>query len=79
MSDNRTLWEQFYHRIRAGVVNWNRATTGTSGRLPFGETGLSGNYRPSGFFAVDHCSYPTASIEVDRVAIPKKLTPGIKL
>lgn len=79
LSDNRTLWEQFYRRIRAGVVNWNRETTGASGRLPFGGTGLSGNYRPNGFFAVDYCSYPTASIELDRLAIPKKLTPGIDL
>ena len=79
LSDNPTLWEQFFRRIRAGVVHWNRQTTGASGRLPFGGIGFSGNHRPGGYFAVDYCSYPTASIELDRVAMPNKLTPGIDL
>ncbi len=53
----------FLHRVRAGVINWNRQTTGASGKLPFGGVGLSGNHRPSGFFAADYCSYPVASLE----------------
>ena len=79
LSDNRALWEQFYRRIRAGVVHWNRQTTGASGRLPFGGIGFSGNHRPGGYFAIDYCSYPTASIELDRVVMPNKPTPGIDL
>jgi succinylglutamic semialdehyde dehydrogenase len=59
------------------VVNWNRPTTGASGRLPFGGVGLSGNHRPSGYFAADYCSYPVASLEVGTLALPQKLAPGV--
>lgn len=56
-------YEQFYRRIRAGIINWNSPLIGASGEAPFGGIGNSGNYRPSGFFAADYCSYPVASIE----------------
>ena len=79
LSDDRTLWERFYRHIRAGVVNWNRPLTGASSALPFGGVGDSGNHRPSAYFAADYCSYPVASLEIDRVAMPEKLTPGIEL
>jgi succinylglutamic semialdehyde dehydrogenase len=69
LCDRRDLYEQFYKGIRAGVVNWNRPTTGASGALPFGGVQLSGNYRPSGFWAADYCSYPVASIEVEALKI----------
>ncbi len=75
-SDERPLWDDFRRRIRAGVVNWNRPTTGASGRLPFGGVGRSGNHRPSGFFAIDYCGHPVASLERDRVA-PPPLPPGL--
>ena len=55
-------FEQFRHQVRAGVVNWNRQTTGASGRLPFGGLGDSGNHRPVGYWAVDACSDPVASL-----------------
>lgn len=77
LSDSRELYEQFYLRIRAGVVNWNRPTTGASGQLPFGGIGISGNHRPSGFWAADYCSYPIASLEAPKVVLPAKLPPGI--
>ena len=79
LSDDRTLWERFYRTIRAGVVNWNRPLTGASSALPFGGIGDSGNHRPSAYFAADYCSYPVASLEIERVAMPEKLTPGIEL
>ena len=79
LSDDRSLWERFYRRIRAGVVNWNRPLTGASSGLPFGGVGESGNHRPSAYFAADYCSYPVASLEIERVAMPEKLTPGIEL
>jgi succinylglutamic semialdehyde dehydrogenase len=79
LSDDRTLWERFYRSIRAGVVNWNRPLTGASSALPFGGIGDSGNHRPSAYFAADYCSYPVASLEIERVAMPEKLTPGIEL
>ena len=79
LSDDRAAWDEFYRSIRAGVVNWNRPLTGASSALPFGGIGDSGNHRPSAYFAADYCSYPVASLEIERVAMPKKLTPGIEL
>jgi len=76
LCDERPLWETFRRHIRAGVVNWNRQTTGASARLPFGGIGRSGNHRPSGFFAIDSCSHPVASLERDAVA-PPPLPPGL--
>ncbi|MBE7440527.1 MAG: succinylglutamate-semialdehyde dehydrogenase [Spirochaetales bacterium] len=63
LSDNRGNWEIFRKQAQAGVVNWNRQTTGASGQLPFGGIGQSGNYRPGGYFAIDYCAYPVASLE----------------
>jgi succinylglutamic semialdehyde dehydrogenase len=77
LSDNRDLYERFFRKIRAGVVNWNRQTTGASGALPFGGIGQSGNHRPSGYWAADYCSYPVASLENAKLAMPAQLTPGI--
>lgn len=77
ISDERPLFDAFRHRVRAGVVNWNRQTTGASARLPFGGVGRSGNQRPSGFFAIDYCGYPVASLERDRVT-PPAAPPGLE-
>jgi succinylglutamic semialdehyde dehydrogenase len=78
-SDDAKLWQSFYHRVRAGVVNWNRPLTGASSQLPFGGIGCSGNHRPSAFFAADYCSYPIASMEADFLSLPEKVAPGIDL
>ena len=77
LSDDRALYDKFRRKVRAGVVNWNRPTTGASGRLPFGGVGLSGNHRPSGYYAADYCSYPVASLEVPTLSLPQKPSPGI--
>ena len=77
LSDSRELYELFFRKIRAGVVNWNRQTTGASGLLPFGGVGQSGNHRPSGFYAADYCSYPIASLENATLSMPSQMTPGI--
>jgi succinylglutamic semialdehyde dehydrogenase len=79
LSDNRELYERFFRKIRAGVVNWNRQTTGASGSLPFGGVGLSGNHHPSGYWAADYCSYPVASLEHPKVSMPTQLSPGFSL
>jgi len=60
-------WDKFLNRIRAGVVNWNRPTTGAAGSMPFGGLGASGNHRPSAYYAADYCAYPVASFEADAV------------
>jgi succinylglutamic semialdehyde dehydrogenase len=77
ISDKRGLWDAFLEGIRAGVVNWNRPTTGASGKLPFGGVGESGNHRPSAYYAADYCAYPMASMEAGKAALPAQLPPGI--
>jgi len=77
LSDDPATYEKFRKRVRAGVINWNRPTTGASGRLPFGGVGLSGNHRPSGYYAADYCSYPVASLEVPTLSLPSKPVPGL--
>lgn len=77
--EERNLYEQFLAHVRAGVLNWNRPTTGASSEAPFGGVGKSGNHRPSGYYAADYCSYPVASIESSHLAVPDKLTPGLQV
>lgn len=67
ISDDQARWDRFQQRIRAGVVNWNRPTTGAAGAAPFGGLGASGNHRPSAYYAADYCAYPVASFEADAV------------
>jgi len=78
LSDDAGLYDPFFAEIRAGVVNFNRPTTGASSALPFGGIGLSGNHRPSAAFAADYCSYPVASMEAPALASPEKLPVGIQ-
>lgn len=77
LSDDRASFERFWREVRAGVVNWNRQTTGASGRLAFGGVGRSGNHRPAGGWAADYCSDPIASLEAPRLEPPGSLPPGL--
>jgi succinylglutamic semialdehyde dehydrogenase len=61
-------FEAFRRRIRAGIINWNRPTTGASSAAPFGGIGLSGNHRPSAFYAADYCAYPVATLQSEKVS-----------
>lgn len=79
LSDDEALYRRFFQEVRAGVVNWNQQLTGASSRAPFGGVGLSGNNRPSAFFAADYCAYPVASLEQPVVAIPAEMPPGLVL
>ncbi len=58
--DDPAVWETARDRLRVGVLNWNRPTTGASGALPFGGQGASGNLRPSAAYAADYCAYPVS-------------------
>ncbi len=77
LCDDLDLYEEFRRSIRAGVVNWNRQTTGASSRMPFGGVGSSGNHRPGAYFMVDHCVYPVASIEAENLSMPASVIPGL--
>jgi len=77
LSPSEDLWKRFAIKARAGVVNWNRPTTGAASSAPFGGVGKSGNHRPSAYYAADYCAYPVASIETAELEMPAKLSPGI--
>ena len=62
-------FETFRRRVRAGIINWNRPTTGASSAAPFGGVGLSGNQRPSAFYAADYCAYPVATLQSAEVSL----------
>ena len=66
ISEDEALWRRFVQKSRAGVVNWNRPTTGAASNMPFGGLGASGNHRPSAYYAADYCAYPVASFEAPR-------------
>jgi succinylglutamic semialdehyde dehydrogenase len=77
ISNDEKLWKIFQVRARAGIVNWNRPTTGAASSAPFGGVGQSGNHRPSAYYAADYCAYPVASIENNVLEMPAKLSPGM--
>ncbi len=77
LSPSEDLWKRFAVRARAGIVNWNRPTTGAASSAPFGGVGKSGNHRPSAYYAADYCAYPVASIETSELEMPAKLSPGL--
>lgn len=79
LSDSLPHYQQFYQSVRAGLINWNRPTTGAASTLPFGGVGISGNHRPSAYFAADYCAYPVASMEQPLLSRPDKMLPGINL
>ena len=60
------MYDKFWANVRAGVINWNKPTNGAPSNAPFGGIGLSGNHRPSAFYAADYCAYPVTSVEADR-------------
>ncbi|WP_432454715.1 MULTISPECIES: succinylglutamate-semialdehyde dehydrogenase [unclassified Agarivorans] len=77
LSHDPLKWENFRHRIRAGIVNWNRSITGASSAAPFGGVGASGNHRASAKYAADYCAYPVASMEGEASVMPAVLSPGL--
>lgn len=79
ISNSEKHYQHFFRNIQAGLINWNRPTTGASGSLPFGGIGASGNHRPSAYFASDYCAYPIASLEKESIELPQTLLPGISV
>ena len=61
-------FHQAWAELRAGVINWNRPTNGAPSTAPFGGLGLSGNHRPSAYYAADYCAYPVVSVEGEAVS-----------
>jgi len=60
------MYDRFWANVRAGVINWNKPTNGAPSGAPFGGVGLSGNHRPSAYYAADYCAYPVTSSEAEQ-------------
>jgi succinylglutamic semialdehyde dehydrogenase len=68
ISDDPALWARVKSELRAGILNWNRPTTGASGAMPFGGPGLSGSLRPSAYYAADYVAFPVATQLAEKAA-----------
>lgn len=78
LSDDAKKWEKFLALSRAGIVNWNRQTTGAASSAPFGGVGHSGNHRPAAYYAADYCAYPVASMEGEKLLAMPAGQVGVK-
>lgn len=58
-------YNRFWANVRTGLTHWNRPTTTELPGLPAGGIGLSGNFRPGGYYEADSCAYPVSSAEMD--------------
>jgi succinylglutamic semialdehyde dehydrogenase len=77
MTKDRRSYEHCIGRIRTGLLNWNKATVGASGKLPFGGGKRSGNHRESGITSTVYCSVPQSHLESDATFDPAILPPGM--
>lgn len=75
--EDKEKFTLFWGKIKAGIIHWNHPTTNASGAAPFGGLGASGNHRPAGYFMIDSCSYPVASMESPQIVLPNTLPPGL--
>lgn len=57
---SRGRFERLLPRIDTGMVNLNRGTIHSTGKLPFGGTKASGSFRPAGLFSPYYCTVPVA-------------------
>ncbi len=74
---SRASYERCIGRVRVGCLNWNKATVGASGKLPFGGLGKSGNDRPAGVSATLYCTVAQAHLESEAGFAPESLPPGM--
>lgn len=77
MTARREAFERCVGRVRTGLLNWNRATVGASGKLPFGGLRRSGNDRPAGVTSTLYCTVPQALLEGPAQLDPETLPPGM--
>jgi succinylglutamic semialdehyde dehydrogenase len=63
---NPARFRRLFPKIDTGMVNLNRGTIFSSGKLPFGGTKSSGSFRPAGLFSPYYCAYPVAVLQDSR-------------
>ncbi len=71
---NLKRFEKLYPKLDTGMINWNRGTIFSSGKLPFGGTKASGSFKPAGLFSPAYCTYPVAVLQ-DRRPLKERNLP----
>ena len=79
LSDDRALYERFFGSIRAGVVNWNRPTTGAATACPSAASAQAATTAPPASSPSTYSNDPIASLESPTLEVPRTLPPGISL
>lgn len=67
-------FEKLFPKLDTGMVNFNRGTIFSSGKLPFGGTKASGSFRPAGLFSPYYCTVPVAVLQ-DRRPLKDRALP----
>ncbi|MDO8729925.1 MAG: aldehyde dehydrogenase family protein [Candidatus Omnitrophota bacterium] len=70
---NPARFRKLFPKIDTGMVNLNRGTIFSSGKLPFGGTKASGSFRPAGLFSPYYCAYPVAVLQDSRPLADRRL------
>ena len=70
---NPARFRRLFPKIDTGMVNLNRGTIFSSGKLPFGGTKASGSFRPAGLFSPYYCAYPVAVLQDSRPPAARRL------
>ena len=70
---NSARFRRLFPKIDTGMVNLNRGTIFSSGKLPFGGTKASGSFRPAGLFSPYYCAYPVAVLQDSRPLTARRL------
>ncbi|MFI4957499.1 MAG: succinylglutamate-semialdehyde dehydrogenase [Gammaproteobacteria bacterium] len=76
---DKALFDYCYSRMHAGLVHWNRPTNGSVSDAPFGGVGMSGNYRPTAYYAADYCAHPVVSMQSTPESMSVQPLPGMIL
>jgi succinylglutamic semialdehyde dehydrogenase len=70
---NPARFRRLFPKIDTGMVNFNRGTIFSSGKLPFGGTKGSGSFRPAGLFSPYYCATPVAVLQDGRPLAARRL------
>jgi succinylglutamic semialdehyde dehydrogenase len=76
-TQDRTRFERLADDLDVGLCNWNRASVGSSSKLPFGGRRASGNHRPAGLFSSFYCVDAVGELHVPTPPSNPQLSPGM--
>lgn len=76
-TQDRARFERFADDLDVGLCNWNRASVGSSSKLPFGGRRASGNHRPAGLFSSFYCVDAVGELHVPTPPSNPQLSPGM--